>query len=127
MMVGGCKERKKKEQHVYVTQTETPTQFSALNHVSFFFCSVSLSPQPVGFVSFDSRSEAEAAKNALNVSVMPSSCSSSALLVMTSTASLHVLPSEHYLHFLSRATHRKWLQSQHMIAAAQTVRPIVSV
>lgn len=27
-----------------------------------------LSPQPVGFVSFDSRSEAEAAKNALNVS-----------------------------------------------------------
>lgn len=26
-------------------------------------------PQPVGFVSFDSRSEAEAAKNALNVSV----------------------------------------------------------
>lgn len=28
----------------------------------FFF------PQPVGFVSFDSRSEAEAAKNALNVS-----------------------------------------------------------
>lgn len=52
-----------------------PTQFSALNHVSFF-CSVSLSPQPVGFVSFDSRSEAEAAKNALNVSVMPSLCSS---------------------------------------------------
>ncbi|XP_030017781.1 RNA-binding protein with multiple splicing-like [Sphaeramia orbicularis] len=30
------------------------------------------SKQPVGFVSFDSRSEAEAAKNALNVSVMPS-------------------------------------------------------
>lgn len=28
-----------------------------------------LPPQPVGFVSFDSRSEAEAAKNALNVSV----------------------------------------------------------
>lgn len=27
-----------------------------------------LFPQPVGFVSFDSRSEAEAAKNALNVS-----------------------------------------------------------
>uniref|UniRef100_A0A8C6K579 RNA binding protein, mRNA processing factor n=1 Tax=Nothobranchius furzeri TaxID=105023 RepID=A0A8C6K579_NOTFU len=36
------------------------------------------SKQPVGFVSFDSRSEAEAAKNALNVSVMPSSCSSHA-------------------------------------------------
>lgn len=53
------------------------TQFSALNHVSFF-CSVFLSPQPVGFVSFDSRSEAEAAKNALNVSVMPSLCSSQA-------------------------------------------------
>lgn len=66
---------KKKEQHVYVTQTGMPTQFSALNHVSFF-CSVFLSPQPVGFVSFDSRSEAEAAKNALNVSVMPSLCSS---------------------------------------------------
>lgn len=58
-----------------------PTQFSALNHVSFF-CSVSLSPQPVGFVSFDSRSEAEAAKNALNVSVMPSLCSSSALVFL---------------------------------------------
>lgn len=67
----------KKEQHVYVTQTEMQTQFSALNHVSFF-CSVFLSPQPVGFVSFDSRSEAEAAKNALNVSVMPSPCSSQA-------------------------------------------------
>uniref|UniRef100_A0A4W5K9Y8 RRM domain-containing protein n=1 Tax=Hucho hucho TaxID=62062 RepID=A0A4W5K9Y8_9TELE len=34
------------------------------------------SKQPVGFVSFDSRSEAEAAKNALNVSYMPSSSSS---------------------------------------------------
>lgn len=44
----------------------------------FFFCSVFLSPQPVGFVSFDSRSEAEAAKNALNVSVMPSPCTSPA-------------------------------------------------
>lgn len=31
-------------------------------------------PQPVGFVSFDSRSEAEAAKNALNVSVHCSDC-----------------------------------------------------
>lgn len=73
-------EKKKKiykEQHVYVTQAEMQTQFSALNHVSFF-CSVFLSPQPVGFVSFDSRSEAEAAKNALNVSVMPSPRSSQA-------------------------------------------------
>lgn len=33
-------------------------------------CCVCSSPQPVGFVSFDSRSEAEAAKNALNVSVI---------------------------------------------------------
>lgn len=69
--------KNKKEQHVCVTQTEMQTQFSALNHVSSF-CSVFLSPQPVGFVSFDSRSEAEAAKNALNVSVMPSLCSSQA-------------------------------------------------
>lgn len=69
-----------------------PTQFSALNHVSFF-CSVSLSPQPVGFVSFDSRSEAEAAKNALNVSVMPSLCSSSALVfLMKSHLSFFLLP-----------------------------------
>lgn len=67
-------EGEKKMKHVYVTQTEMQTQYSALNHVSFF-CSVFLSPQPVGFVSFDSRSEAEAAKNALNVSVMPRSCS----------------------------------------------------
>lgn len=79
---GGCMMRKKKiyiykEEHVCVTQTEMLTQFLALNHV-FFFCSVFLSPQPVGFVSFDSRSEAEAAKNALNVSVMPSPCSSQA-------------------------------------------------
>lgn len=34
-------------------------------------CCVCSAPQPVGFVSFDSRSEAEAAKNALNVSVIP--------------------------------------------------------
>lgn len=43
---------------------------SALKRFSFF-SSVLSSPQPVGFVSFDSRSEAEAAKNALNVSVPP--------------------------------------------------------
>lgn len=64
----------KKRKHVYVTSTEMPTQYSALKHVfSPFFpcCSVCSSPQPVGFVSFDSRSEAEAAKNALNVSVIP--------------------------------------------------------
>lgn len=51
-----------------------PTQYSALKHVfSLLFpcCCVCSSPQPVGFVSFDSRSEAEAAKNALNVSVIP--------------------------------------------------------
>lgn len=36
--------------------------------LSFCLKRVSVSPQPVGFVSFDSRSEAEAAKNALNVS-----------------------------------------------------------
>lgn len=45
--------------------------------LTMFLFSFVLSPcllQPVGFVSFDSRSEAEAAKNALNVSVMPSPC-----------------------------------------------------
>lgn len=68
-----------------------PTQFSALNHVSFF-CSVSLSPQPVGFVSFDSRSEAEAAKNALNVSVMPSLCFSSALVFLVKSHLFFLLP-----------------------------------
>lgn len=76
--------KKKAEKHVYVTQTEMPTQYSALNHVSFF-CSVFLSPQPVGFVSFDSRSEAEAAKNALNVSVVPP------FLLLSNTTSSHLI------------------------------------
>lgn len=103
----------KKELHVYVTQTEMQTQFSALNHVSFF-CSVFLSPQPVGFVSFDSRSEAEAAKNALNVSVMPSPCSSqapsSALVYMVMTWSRIFLPSAH-MHLISGKSRHSCLYS----------------
>lgn len=72
-----------------------------------------LPPQPVGFVSFDSRSEAEAAKNALNVSApqrpihspslpqispnspIPSSCMSPAPAGPAASRSLWPIPIQH--------------------------------
>ena len=56
--------------HFFILALQFDITFDPEKYISpdLFFLHIFFFPQPVGFVSFDSRSEAEAAKNALNVS-----------------------------------------------------------